>query len=73
MVSHISWSSSGVSARPNPLQHIPRGHNDTCPENGNGTISIGGSKEHTHLCFADDIDGITGEESELAKLVHLLL
>ena len=30
MVSHISWSSSGVPALPNPLQHISRGYHDTC-------------------------------------------
>ena len=40
-------------------------------ENYNGTISIGG-RQITNLRFADDIDGITGEEVELTKLVHTL-
>ena len=40
-------------------------------ENFNGTISIGG-RHITKLRFADDIDGITGEEDELTKLVHNL-
>ena len=40
-------------------------------DNYNGTISIGGRKI-TNLRFADDIDGITGEEDELTKLVHNL-
>ncbi len=40
-------------------------------ENYNGTISIGG-RQITNLRFADDIDGITGEEDELTKLVHNL-
>ena len=40
-------------------------------ENFNGTISIGG-RPITNLRFADDIDGITGEEDELIELVHNL-
>ena len=40
-------------------------------ENFNGTISIGG-RTITNLRFADDIDGITGEEDELTELVHNL-
>ena len=40
-------------------------------DNYNGTISIGGRKI-TNLRFADDIDGITGEEDELTKFVHNL-
>ena len=40
-------------------------------ENYNGTISIVG-RQITNLRFADDIDGITGEEDELTKLVHNL-
>ena len=35
-------------------------------DNYNGTICIGGRKI-TNLRFADDIDGITGEEDELTK------
>ena len=40
-------------------------------ENYNRTISIGG-RQITNLRFADDIDGITGEEDELTKRVHNL-
>ena len=36
-----------------------------------GTVSIGG-RTITSLCFADDIDGLAGEEGELAKLVKCL-
>ena len=36
-----------------------------------GTASIGG-RTITNLCFADDIDCLTGEEEELAKLVEHL-
>ena len=35
-------------------------------EDHEGTVSIGG-KAVTNLCFADDIDGLAGEEEELAK------
>ena len=35
------------------------------------TVSIG-SRTITKLCFADDIDGLTGEEEELANLVERL-
>ncbi len=37
----------------------------------NGTISSGG-RQITNLRFADDIDGITGEEDDLTKRVHNL-
>ena len=40
-------------------------------EDHEGTVSIGG-RTVSNLCFADDIDGLAGEESELAKLVELL-
>ena len=66
MVSHISWGSSGVAGSPQ--------HSSTpfyALENYNGTISIGG-RTITNLRFADDIDGFTGEEDELTKLVHNL-
>ena len=36
-----------------------------------GTVSIGG-RTITNLRFADDIDGLEGEEEELAKLVERL-
>ena len=37
-------------------------------EDHEGTVSIGG-RTITYLCFADDIDGLAGEEEELANLV----
>ena len=36
-----------------------------------GTINIGG-RTITNLCFADGIDGLAGEEEEIAKLVERL-
>ena len=40
-------------------------------EDHEGTVSIGGRKI-TNLRFADDIDGLAGEEEELANLVECL-
>ena len=40
-------------------------------EDHEGTVSIGG-RTITYLRFADDIDGLAGEEEELAKLVERL-
>ena len=40
-------------------------------EDHEGTVSIGG-KTITNLRFADDIDGLAGEEEELANLVERL-
>ena len=40
-------------------------------EDHEGTVSIGGTAI-TNLCFADDIDGLAGEDEELAKLVERL-
>ena len=40
-------------------------------EDHEGTVSIGG-RTNTHLCLADDIDGLAGEEEELVKLVERL-
>ena len=37
-------------------------------EDHEGTVSIGG-RTITNLRFADDIDGLAGEEEELASLV----
>ena len=36
-----------------------------------GTVSIG-SRTITNLLFADEINGLAGEEEELAKLVECL-
>ena len=40
-------------------------------EDHEGTVSTGG-RTITSLGFADDIDGLTGEEEELANLVERL-
>ena len=40
-------------------------------EDHEGTVSIG-DRTITNLRFADDIEGLAGEEEELAKLVELL-
>ena len=40
-------------------------------EDHGGTVSIGG-RTITNIRFADDIDGLAGEEEELAKLVERL-
>ena len=40
-------------------------------EDHEGTVRIGG-RTITNLRFADDIDGLAGEEEELAKLVERL-
>ena len=40
-------------------------------EDHEGTVNIGG-RTITNLRFADDIDGLAGEEEELAKLVEHL-
>ena len=40
-------------------------------EDHKGIVSIGG-RTITNLRFADDIDGLAGEEEELAKLVERL-
>ena len=40
-------------------------------EDHEGTVSIG-SRTITNLRFADDIDGLAGEEEELANLVERL-
>ena len=40
-------------------------------EDHEGTVSTGG-RTITKLCFADDIDGLAGEEEELANLIERL-
>ena len=40
-------------------------------EDHEGTVSIGG-RTITNVCFADNINGLAGEEEELAKLVEHL-
>ena len=58
-----------MSTLTHPLQRIS-GKNHARSEDHEGTVSIGG-RTITNLCFADDIDGLAGEE-ELAKLVEHL-
>ena len=40
-------------------------------EDHEGTVSIGG-RTITNLCFADDIDGLAGQEQEMVKLINHL-
>ena len=40
-------------------------------EEHEGTVSIGG-RTNTNIRFADDIDGLAGEEEEVAELVERL-
>ena len=40
-------------------------------EDHEGTVSTGG-RTISNNCFADDIDGLAGEEDELANLVERL-
>ena len=40
-------------------------------EDHEGAVSIGG-RTITNLCYTDDIDGLAGEEDELANLVERL-
>ena len=40
-------------------------------EDHEGTVSTGG-RTITNLCFANEINGLAGEEEELAKLVECL-
>ena len=53
-----------------PLQHICGKDHGIRLEDPEGTVSIGGST-NISLRFADDIDGVAGEE-ELAKLLQRL-
>ena len=55
-----------MSSLTHPLQHI----SDTLVDQ-EGTVSVGG-RAITNLRVADDIDGVAGEEEELAKLVERL-
>ena len=42
---------------------------DDALEDHEGTVNIGG-RTMTNLRFADDIDGLAGQEQELVKLVN---
>ena len=54
-----------------PLQHISGEDHDRRLKYHEGTVSIG-DRTITNLCFADEIDGLAGEEEELARLVECL-
>ena len=60
-----------MSALPHPLQHLLRRIVAGALEDHEGTISIGG-RTIINLRFADDIDGLGGQEQELVKLVNRL-
>ena len=60
-----------MSILTHPLQHISGKDHDRRLEDHEGTVSIGG-RTITNLRFADEIDGLAGEEEELAKLVERL-
>ena len=68
MVLHISWSSSGCLLLTTIFKIFLEDIMAHALYNSNGTINIGG-RTIANLRFADDIDGITGEEDELTKLV----
>ena len=51
-----------------PLQHISEKDHGKRLQYHEGTVSAGG-RTITNLRFADGIDGLAGEEEELAKLV----
>ena len=58
-----------MSTLTQPLQHISGKDHDRRLEDHEGTVSIGG-RAINNFRFADDIDGLVGEEEELAKLVE---
>ena len=59
-----------MSTHIHPLQHIPGQDNDRRLTRSEDTVSLG-CRLITNLHFADDVDGLAGEE-ELAKLVEHL-
>ena len=61
-----------MSTLTHPVQHISgKDHDTDALEDHKGTVSFGG-RTITNFSFADDIDGLGGEEEELAKLVERL-
>ena len=54
-----------------PLKHISGKDHADALEDHEGNVSIGG-RAVTNLRYADVIDGVAGEEGELAKLVERL-
>ena len=60
-----------MSTLTHPLQHILERIMTDALEDHEGNVSIGG-RTITNPLFADDIDGLAGEEEELANLVERL-
>ena len=60
-----------MSTLTHSFQHIFQRNMISASEDYEDTVSIGGITI-TDLRFADDIDGLAGEEEELAKLVDCL-
>ena len=60
-----------MSTLTHPLQHISGKVMTDALKDHEGTVSTGG-RTITSLRSADDIDGLAGEEEELAKLVERL-
>ena len=60
-----------MSTLTHPLQHILERIMTDAFEDHEGTVSIGDGTI-TNLRFSDDIDGLAGEEEELASLVERL-
>ena len=60
-----------MSALPHLLQHLRERIMADALEDHEGTVSIGG-RTITNLRFADDIDGLAGQEQKLVKLVNRL-
>ena len=59
-----------MSALPHPLQHLLKIIADAL-EDHEGTVSVGGRTIiNLDLRFADDIDGLAGQEQELVKFVN---
>ena len=60
-----------MSTLTHPLQHISGKDHTDALEDHEGTVSFGG-RTITNLRFADDINGLAGEEEEQANLVERL-
>ena len=67
LVPKNSWSPTGVSTVTHPLHIFLERIMTDALEDHEGTVSIGG-RTITNLRFADDIDGLAGEEEDLANL-----
>ena len=59
-----------ISTLTYPLQHIPGRIMTVTLEDHEGTVSIGG-RTIIRLLFADDIDGLAGEEEKLQNYLRI--